>query len=143
MPKKDDRRCNGVERALRRSLAAEVRPYEARFGDVSRHTVEEAIAGLLRQTRENTGNARRCGAFLLSLADGERYKVDLQNLLYADVSVMASMLLILAYLNRYSLQLGAMTPENELNQVADLFVQQFRAEIRDGNQERPRLPSSP
>lgn len=86
----------------------------------------DALERLLNHAYGDTGGSRRCAMFLLSLWNGDDFKVDLQALLYVDQGIFSDMLEVLRYLYTHNYQLDSLIGEAEIKPVIDGWGDVFR-----------------
>ena len=89
--------------------------------------VRAALDLLLRHARQDSGGARRCAMFLLSLWDGETFKADLQALMYCDNDVFAAMMRVYQYLFGSNQQLESVVSEDQIKPVIGAWGKEIAA----------------
>ena len=87
--------------------------------------VQEALALILAHARGDTGGSRRCAGFLLSLWDGDQYKVDLQSLLYIDSEIFSAFQTIMSYLYNSNNQLSSVLNRAAIKLVSNYWGDSF------------------
>ncbi len=80
---------------------------------------KQRIYQLLPIARGDTGGSSRVAQFLLSLWNGNRYRVDLQDLLYIDDDIFQDMVQVLNDLYQTNTQLDTYLNEGDIKPVIE------------------------
>lgn len=83
--------------------------------------VKNDLNTLFNHAVGDSGGSRRCAMFLLSLWDGDTFKVDLQAILYSDAEIFSPMMRVLQYLYGTNQQLDTLVPEKRMKLVFELW----------------------
>ena len=86
----------------------------------------DALELLFQHAKSDTGGSRRCAAFLLSLWDGNEFKVDLQALLYIDTAIHEAMIIVFRHLHVSNNQLYTYVNQAQMAPVIDVWGEVFR-----------------
>ena len=87
---------------------------------------KQRIYRLLPIARGDTGGSSRVAQFLLSLWNGNRYRVDLQDLLYIDDDIFQDMVQVLNDLHQTNTQLDTYLVENDIKPVIENWGDVYR-----------------
>ena len=87
---------------------------------------KQRIYRLLPIARGDTGGSSRVAQFLLSLWNGYRYRVDLQDLLYIDNDIFQDMMQVLNDLHQTNTQLDTYLKENDIKPVIKSWGDVYR-----------------
>ena len=87
---------------------------------------KQTIDRLLPIARGDTGGSSRVAQFLLSLWNGYRYRVDLQDLLYIDNDIFQDMIQVLNDLHQTNTQLDTYLVENDIKPVIENWGDVYR-----------------
>jgi hypothetical protein len=87
---------------------------------------KQRIYRLLPIACGDTGGSSRVAQFLLSLWNGNRYRVDLQDLLYIDDDIFQDMLQILNELYQSNTQLDTYLNESDIKLVIEIWGEVFK-----------------
>ena len=87
---------------------------------------KQTIDRLLPIARGDTGGSSRVAQFLLSLWNGYRYRVDLQDLLYIDNDIFQDMIQVLNDLHQTNTQLDTYLVENDIKPVIESWGDVYR-----------------
>ena len=87
---------------------------------------KQTIDRLLPIARGDTGGSSRVAQFLLSLWNGYRYRVDLQDLLYIDNDIFQDMMQVLNDLHHTNTQLDTYLKENDIKSVIKSWGDVYR-----------------
>ena len=88
--------------------------------------IKDHIAKLLDHAYRDTGGSKRCAMFLLSLWDGNRYKADLQDLMYIDEDIFLMYMNIYRYLYEHNLQLDSLVSDDKMKPIIKCWGDVFR-----------------
>jgi hypothetical protein len=80
---------------------------------------KQRIYRLLPIARSDTGGSSRVAQFLLSLWNGDRYRVDLQELLYIDRVIFQDMMQVMNDLYQTNTQLDSYINETDIEPVIE------------------------
>lgn len=83
--------------------------------------VVEAIERLIDIARGDSGGSRRAAKFLLSLWDGDRFKVDLQELLYVDQEQFEDMQAVMKGLFDLNAQLYTFVSQETMSPILEIW----------------------
>ena len=86
----------------------------------------QRILRLLVIAKGDTGGSSRVAQFLLSLWNGYRYRVDLQDLLYIDEAIFNDMAQVMMDLYRTGMQLDSYLKESDITPVAQQWGHKFK-----------------
>jgi hypothetical protein len=84
-----------------------------------------ALERLLESACRDTGGSRRAAQFLLSLWNGARYKVDLQELLYVESNQFVDILTVLQEFYRLDAQLDTFVNEDQMKPIIEMWGETF------------------
>ena len=87
---------------------------------------KQTIDRLLPIARGDTGGSSRVAQFLLSLWNGYRYRVNLQDLLYIDNDIFQDMIQVLNDLHQTNTQLDTYLVENDIKPVIENWGDVYR-----------------
>lgn len=90
-----------------------------------REKITDALERLLNSAYGDTGGSRRAAQFLLSLWNGDRFKANLQELLYVDWKQFEDMKTVLQVLYDLKEQLGTFVTENQMKPIVEGWGQTF------------------
>ena len=93
--------------------------------------IREHLATLLEHAYQDTGGSKRCAMFLLSLWDGGRYKVDLQELMYIDEDIFLMFMNVYKYLYENNMQLDSLLTEETVKPIIKRWGDVFRIQSTD------------
>ena len=94
---------------------------------------KQTIDRLLPIARGDTGGSSRVAQFLLSLWNGYRYRVDLQDLLYIDNDIFQDMMQVLNDLHQTNTQLDTYLKGNDIKPVIESWGDAFKSQPFDSN----------
>ena len=93
--------------------------------------IREHLDTLLEHACHDTGGSKRCAMFLLSLWDGNRYKADLQDLMYIDEDIFLMYMNVYKYLYENNLQLDSLLTEERIKPIIERWRDVFRYKSTD------------
>lgn len=91
-------------------------------------TAEKTVNRLLEIAAGDTGGSKRVAQFLLSLWNGDRYRADLQEVMYIDGDLFRDMIALWSYLYTHNLQLESIVTEEEITPVIRMWGDAFKVE---------------
>jgi hypothetical protein len=100
---------------------------QARASTGGPEQITSAIGRLLENAYRDTGASRRAAQFLLSLWNGQRYKANLQELLYVDAGLFSDMQTVLHELYGKNAQLDTYVTEDRMRPVIELWGSAFES----------------
>ncbi len=84
-------------------------------------TAETTVNRLLEIAAGDTGGSKRVAQFLLSLWNGDRYRADLQEVMYIDGDLFRDMIALWSYLYTRNLQLESIVTQEEIAPVVKMW----------------------
>ena len=93
--------------------------------------IERVLELLLNHSKSDTGGSRRCAGFLLSLWEGEIYKIDLQELLYVDKDIHEAMINVFRLLYEDNNELDLYLSEQDMAPVIAQWGEVFSKYAND------------
>jgi len=94
--------------------------------DVMNDKTKQRLSRLLEIANKDTGSSSRVAQFLLSLWNGNRYRADIQDLLYIDKEIFDDMIFVLNDLYRSGNQLDTFMNESDIKPVIDFWGDCYR-----------------
>lgn len=97
-----------------------------RSGDSSIKGFDGALKLLLTHARKDTGGAKRCAMFILSLWNGDDFKADLQALMYTDKDIFEAMLSVYRTLYERNQQLSSVVTDEQIRPIYEVWGETLR-----------------
>lgn len=114
-------RAAGKDTKVKKPKIVDISKAGANKGDGETTPFDDALKLLLKHARKDTGGAKRCAMFILSLWNGDDFKADLQALMYTDKDIFEAMLSVYRTLYERNQQLSSVVTEEQIRPIYELW----------------------